>query len=304
MARFATVRSMSARRPHRLGGGAGRPACGARGARGARRPRRLAHAGPDRLPHAPRVRGQSRARVRATPRGRELRRHLARRAVASWRRCALRGPRPRTNCCARASRGCTGCATKASPRSRSSPATVSRPPAELKMLRVARALGDAHGVEVRTTLLAAHALPPEFAGRADDYVALVCEEIIPAAAARAWPTRWTCSANVSDSRRRRRGAIFEASRAHGLPRQAARRPALRLGRRASSPRNSAALSADHLEYASEAGVTRSRVPARSPCCCPAHSISCARRGCRRLRACASKTSRSRSQPIAIPAPRP
>jgi imidazolonepropionase len=53
---------------------------------------------------------------------------------------------------------------------------------EIKLLRVARALGVAHGVGVQATLLAAHALPAEYAGRADDYIALVCEEIIPAAA--------------------------------------------------------------------------------------------------------------------------
>lgn len=53
---------------------------------------------------------------------------------------------------------------------------------ELKMLRVARQLGAQIKVEVSPTLLAAHAVPPEFAGRADDYVALVCDEIIPAVA--------------------------------------------------------------------------------------------------------------------------
>jgi imidazolonepropionase len=36
-------------------------------------------------------------------------------------------------------------------------------------------------VRVKTTLLAAHALPPEFKGRADDYIAHVCDEIMPAA---------------------------------------------------------------------------------------------------------------------------
>ena len=45
---------------------------------------------------------------------------------------------------------------------------------ELKQLRVARALGVELDVDVRTTLLAAHALPPEFAGRADDYIDYVC----------------------------------------------------------------------------------------------------------------------------------
>src|SRR5262249_41247379 len=45
---------------------------------------------------------------------------------------------------------------------------------ELKLLRVARRLGAERGVDVRTTLLAAHALPPEYAGRPNDYIALVC----------------------------------------------------------------------------------------------------------------------------------
>ena len=54
---------------------------------------------------------------------------------------------------------------------------------ELKMLRVARRLAEHVPVNISTTLLAAHALPPEFAGRADDYVTHVCDEMIPAAAA-------------------------------------------------------------------------------------------------------------------------
>lgn len=41
---------------------------------------------------------------------------------------------------------------------------------ERTMLQVARTLGQRHAVDVRTTFLGAHALPPEFAGRADDYV--------------------------------------------------------------------------------------------------------------------------------------
>ena len=55
---------------------------------------------------------------------------------------------------------------------------------ELKMLRVARRLADVCAVDVRTTFLGAHALPPEFAARADDYIALVCEEMLPAVASR------------------------------------------------------------------------------------------------------------------------
>jgi len=46
---------------------------------------------------------------------------------------------------------------------------------ERKMLRVARQVGERLGVTVRTTYLAAHALPPEFKDRADDYITAVCE---------------------------------------------------------------------------------------------------------------------------------
>ncbi|MBY0513294.1 MAG: imidazolonepropionase [Gemmataceae bacterium] len=53
---------------------------------------------------------------------------------------------------------------------------------ELKMLRAARRVAEVVGVEVSPTLLAAHATPPEFAGRADDYVSLIVAEMIPAAA--------------------------------------------------------------------------------------------------------------------------
>lgn len=53
---------------------------------------------------------------------------------------------------------------------------------ELKSLRVAKRFTEQFPVEVSPTLLAAHAVPPEFAGRADDYVSLIVEEMIPAAA--------------------------------------------------------------------------------------------------------------------------
>ncbi|MBL4826960.1 MAG: imidazolonepropionase [Spongiibacteraceae bacterium] len=53
---------------------------------------------------------------------------------------------------------------------------------ELRMLRVARSLGQALPVDVRTTCLAAHTLPPEFQGCRDAYIDLVCEHILPAAA--------------------------------------------------------------------------------------------------------------------------
>jgi imidazolonepropionase len=53
---------------------------------------------------------------------------------------------------------------------------------ERKQLTVARELAHAHprGVNITTTLLAAHALPPEFAGRAEDYIDEICRNILPA----------------------------------------------------------------------------------------------------------------------------
>ncbi|MBT8766503.1 imidazolonepropionase [Metapseudomonas boanensis] len=53
---------------------------------------------------------------------------------------------------------------------------------ERKMLRVARRLGENLPLTVRATCLAAHALPPEYAGRADDYITHICDELLPALA--------------------------------------------------------------------------------------------------------------------------
>ena len=50
---------------------------------------------------------------------------------------------------------------------------------EAKMLRVARRVGQVMPVNVATTFLGAHALPPEFAGRADDYIDHICATMLP-----------------------------------------------------------------------------------------------------------------------------
>ena len=54
---------------------------------------------------------------------------------------------------------------------------------ERKILRVIRRLGEALPVTVRSTCLAAHALPPEYKDRADDYIEHICNEMLPALAA-------------------------------------------------------------------------------------------------------------------------
>ncbi len=124
---------------------------------------------------------------------------------------------------------------------------------EQKQLRVARRLGIAIDVDVRTTLLAAHALPPEFAGRPDDYIEYVCDDTIPTVAARrlADAVDAFCETIAFTPRQTRR--VFEAARAHGL--------AVKLHADQLSDSDGAALaaefhalSADHLEFANERGI--------------------------------------------------
>ena len=55
---------------------------------------------------------------------------------------------------------------------------------EVRMLEVARRLGRTSGLTVPTTLLAAHAGPPEFQGRPDDYIEFVVAEVLPGAVER------------------------------------------------------------------------------------------------------------------------
>ena len=53
-------------------------------------------------------------------------------------------------------------------------------PNEEKMLRVGRRLGRELPVTVDTTFLGAHELPPEYRGRSDEYIELVCAKMLPA----------------------------------------------------------------------------------------------------------------------------
>lgn len=126
---------------------------------------------------------------------------------------------------------------------------------ELKLLRVARRLATVCGVDVRTTLLAAHAVPPEYSGRAADYVALICEEIIPAAAREglADAVDVFCERVVAFSAAQTR-RVFSASRRAGLPVKL-HADQLSDGGGAALAAEFAALSADHLEHANDIGLT-------------------------------------------------
>ena len=124
---------------------------------------------------------------------------------------------------------------------------------ELKQLRVARRLGAAIDVDVRTTLLAAHALPREFANRADAYVAYVCDEVIPAVAREelADAVDAFCETIAFTPAQMRR--VFEAAHAHRLPVKL-HADQLSDSGGAALAADFHALSADHLEFASAGGI--------------------------------------------------
>ena len=123
---------------------------------------------------------------------------------------------------------------------------------EARSLRVARRLAQELPLTVRTTFLGAHAVPPEFEGRTDDYVSAVCE----------WMPRLHADGLIDavDAFCERIGftaeqtrRVFEAAKALGLP--------VKLHAEQLSDQHGAALAAefnalscDHLEYVSDAGI--------------------------------------------------
>lgn len=126
---------------------------------------------------------------------------------------------------------------------------------ELKCLRVARALGEGRAVRIVTTLLGAHTVPPEFAGRPDAYIDFVCGDLIPAAAGAglADAVDAFCESEgvgFSPGQTRR---VFEAARAHRLRVKLHADQLSNLGGAALAA-EFGALSADHLEHTDEAGV--------------------------------------------------
>jgi imidazolonepropionase len=124
---------------------------------------------------------------------------------------------------------------------------------ELKMLRVARRLGEMLQIEVSPTLLAAHAVPPEFAGRADDYVSLIAGEIIPAAAQEklAEAVDVFCESIAFTPAQCER--IFTAAKAHGLAIKG-HVEQLTNSHGAELVARYGGWSADHLEFLDDAGV--------------------------------------------------
>jgi imidazolonepropionase len=125
--------------------------------------------------------------------------------------------------------------------------------AELRQLAVAKRLGAELDVDVRTTLLAAHAVPPEFAGRPDAWIDVVCTDIVPAAARARLADAVDAYCDTVGFTREQTRRVFDAARKHGLP--------VKLHAEQLSDQDGAALaaeyealSADHLEWLSPRGV--------------------------------------------------
>ena len=124
---------------------------------------------------------------------------------------------------------------------------------EIKMLRVARKLGQERNVRVKTTFLGVHAIPPEFTSNADAYIDYVCKDVLPAVHADnlADAVDGFCE-NIAFSTKQI-SKVFDKARALGLPLKLHAEQLSNLGGAALAA-NYGALSADHLEYLDEAGV--------------------------------------------------
>jgi imidazolonepropionase len=121
---------------------------------------------------------------------------------------------------------------------------------EAKMLRVARALARAFPVTVKATLLAAHTLPPEFAGRADAYIDTIAREWLPQLAADGLVDAVDVfceriAFTVAQAER-----LYAAATALGLPVKMHAEQLANLGGTLMATRHRA-LSCDHLEFAGE-----------------------------------------------------
>ncbi len=120
---------------------------------------------------------------------------------------------------------------------------------ELKMLRAARSLGGR--IAVKATFLGAHVVPEEYRERADDYIAHVCEDMLPAAAPLSDAVDAFCEGIAFTPKQTAK--VFAAAKKQGLPVKLHADQLSDTGG-AQLAAQFGALSADHLEYANEAGI--------------------------------------------------
>jgi imidazolonepropionase len=124
---------------------------------------------------------------------------------------------------------------------------------ERRQLRAARALATERPVTVTTTCLSAHATPPAFSGRPDDYIAEVCDVIIPALARDGLIDAVDAFCEHIGFTAQQTRRVFEAAKANNL-RVKLHAEQISNSGGASLAAEFKALSADHLEYADEEDV--------------------------------------------------
>ena len=124
---------------------------------------------------------------------------------------------------------------------------------EMKMLRVARAFDGISGIDIVTSFLGAHAIPPEYKGRSGEFIDLVCDEILPAVAEAglADAVDGFCEGIAFSPQEIER--VFGKAADLGLPVKLHAEQLSDLGGAALAARYGA-LSADHLEYLGQDGI--------------------------------------------------
>ena len=127
------------------------------------------------------------------------------------------------------------------------------PASEIRLLNTARALGNSEAVRIVPTLLALHALPPEYAARRDEYVDQVIDELIPAVARLKLATAVDAFCETIAFTPAETDRLFDAATAHGLKVKLHAEQLSNSGGAALAARYDA-LSADHLEHVDEDGV--------------------------------------------------
>ncbi|MEF3047523.1 imidazolonepropionase [Pseudotabrizicola sp. L79] len=122
---------------------------------------------------------------------------------------------------------------------------------ELKMLRVARKLAQLRPMRIVTTFLGAHAIPPEFKGRADDYLTDICLPALSRAHAEGLVDQVDGFCEGIAFTPAQIARVFDAARALGLPVKLHAEQLSHLGGTELACQYGA-LSADHVEYATKA----------------------------------------------------
>jgi imidazolonepropionase len=127
------------------------------------------------------------------------------------------------------------------------------PDDEVRMLRVAREVAAHVPLTVRTSFLGAHAIPPEYAGRADDYMDLVCEVMLPRIVREGLADAVDAFCETIAFTSEQIARLFTRATDLGL-RVKLHADQLTNGGGAALAARFHALSADHLEYTSDAGI--------------------------------------------------